>query len=73
MENEQGKGDHVIDMLLICRNIMRITYEGIKSGVFKIGGDDAVALARSILTETRNVLDYRRQRKIQEIRIRHTQ
>lgn len=56
LENEQVKDDHVIYVLLSCQNIMWITYEGIKSGLFERGNDDAVVPTCSILTEAQNAL-----------------
>lgn len=44
LENERAIDDHVIDVLSICQNIMRITYENIESELFKGGGDEAVSL-----------------------------
>lgn len=49
----------------ICQNIMWIMHEGIKSRLFERGGDDAIVLARSILTEVHNALRYRWQRRSQ--------
>lgn len=54
LENEQVRHDHAIDVFPICQNTMWITLEGIKSGLFERGDDDAVALARSVLTEAQN-------------------
>lgn len=56
LENEQARDDHAINVLSICQTIMRITYEGIKSGRFERGGDDVVALAYEIVIESCNVL-----------------
>lgn len=60
MENEQVRDDHTIDVFPICQNIIRITREGIKSGLFERGDDDVVALTRSIPTEAHNAPSYRR-------------
>lgn len=49
LENEQIRDDHAIVVFPICQNIMRLMYEGMKSGLFERGDDDAVSLARAIL------------------------
>lgn len=59
LENTEARDDHAIDVLWICKNIIQITYEGIKSWMFERSGNDLVALARSILTEPHNALGYR--------------
>lgn len=56
LENEQTKGNHVINVLLICQNIMEIMYEGIKSGLFQRSDDDVIAFANTIVTESQNAL-----------------
>ena len=52
LKNERVRDDHVIDVLSICQNIMRMIWEDIESGLFKRGGDEAFDLAHSILTDT---------------------
>lgn len=56
--NGQARDGHVI-ALLICQNILWITYEDIEFELFERDGNDVVFLARSIITNAHNALGYR--------------
>ena len=73
MENEQAMEDHVVDVFPRYQTIMWLARVGIESGVFMRGRDEAVVIAQSIISKAQSVVAYRRKRKNQTVRIRHTQ
>lgn len=73
LKDQWTLNDHVVDVLSCYQTIIRLTRQGIKSGVFARNGDEAVGLIESIISNARSARAYRKQRRNQGVRIKHTQ
>src|SRR4051812_45396051 len=73
LENQQAKDDHAIDLLPTCRRIEMLGRDALDRGVVHQGGPEAVAVMEMIVTDAGRATTYRRQRRSQGERVRHTQ
>src|SRR3954466_481488 len=73
LENQQAEDDHAIDLLPICQRIEMLGRDALDRGVIHQGGPKAVAVMEIIVADAGCAAGYRRQRRAQGERVRHTQ
>ena len=72
LKNEQVEDDHVIDLLPICQNIRQIGQEALDDEIIDGGGPNLVSVVERMVAEAERAARYHRQRRAQEVKIRHT-
>src|SRR4051812_30734789 len=71
-ENQQADDDHANDLLPLCQRIQMLGQEAIDKDIIEQGGPEAIAIMERMVSDAADATAYRRQRRSQGVRIRHT-